>query len=134
MRSFALITVTVLFASAWADAPLGNTSHCLAADSTSADLIDDITDIVTGTAAADSVFRANLHLPRVAANQVTLVSSDSVCYAAITGLDPADTASQAYVLRVGSSAYVVRFSPAEAGTIYFFTLDSTFTRKAMVAI
>jgi len=29
---------------------------------------------------------------------------------------------------------VVRFSPAEAGTIYFFTLDSTFTRKGMAAI
>jgi len=93
MSPVGYITIAVLFASAWADPPLRNTLHCLAADSTSADLIDDITDIVTGTAAADSVSRARLHLPQVAANQVTLVSSDSICYAAITGLDPADTAS-----------------------------------------
>ena len=97
-------------------------------------MIDDITEIVTGTAPADSAARAKLYLPQVAANQVTLVTTDSICHAAITGLDPADTASQAYVLQVGTTAYVVRFSPAEGGGIYFFTLDSTFTRKGMAAI
>jgi len=134
MRPVALITTAVLLVSAWKDLPQPDPSHCLAADSTSADLIDDITEIVTGAAAADSVARAKLYLPQVAANQITLVTTDSICHAAITGLDPADTASQAYVLQVGSSAYVVRFSPAEGGGIYFFTLDSTFTRKGMAAI
>ena len=131
MRALAALTLALLFALSPAGWRAGRSSPCLAADSTSADLIDDVTNIVTGT---DSVFRAQLYLPHVAANQITLVTADSICQAAITGLEPNDTTGQAYVLRVGTSAYVVSFPIENAGTIHFYTLDSTFKLKAIAVI
>jgi len=131
MRALAALALALLFALSPAGWRAGRSSPCLAADSSSADVIDDIADIVTGTSHSDSVSRAQLYLPSVAANQVTLVTTDSICYAAILGLDRTDSTTQAYVLRVGSSAYVVRFPPSGGGTVYFYTEDSTFTFKAI---
>ena len=108
-------------------------SPCLGADSTSADLIDDITEIVTGTDTASARSRGQLHLPQVAANQVTLVTSDSICHAALLGLKVVDSTAQAYVLHVGSGAYVVSF-PTSLGEVYFYTLDSTFVFQAIAVI
>jgi len=131
MRVLVALSLSFLLGSAPADSHPRSSSPCLAADSTSADLIDDVTNIVTGT---DSAFRAQLYLPQVAANQITLVTTDSICRAAITGLEPNDTTGQAYVLRVGTSAYVVSFPIESAGTIHFYTLDSTFKLKAIAVI
>jgi hypothetical protein len=97
-------------------------------------LIDDITEIVTGTDTSDARSRGQLHLPQVAANQVTLVTSDSICHAALIGLNVADSTAQAYVLQVGSSAYVVSFPPSLGGSVYFYTLDSTFVLQAIAGI
>jgi len=131
MRAVAALTVAFLLASSPVERRQPLSSPCLAADSTSADLIDDVTELVTGTGPKDSLFRAQLYLPQVAANQVTLVTTDSICYAAIVGLQPTDTTGQAYVLQVGSSAYVVRFPPAYGGNVFFYTLDASFTMKAI---
>jgi hypothetical protein len=131
MRTLAALSTAFLLVSTGASWHAHPLSPCLPADSSSADVIDDIADIVTGTSHSDSVSRAQLYLPSVAANQVTLVTTDSICYAAILGLDRTDSTTQAYVLRVGSSAYVVRFPPSGGGTVYFYTEDSTFTFKAI---
>ena len=111
-----------------------SSSPCLSADHASADLIFDVTRIVTGTDTSDARSRGQLHLPQVAANQVTLVTSDSICHAALLGLNVADTTAQAYVLHVGSGAYVVRFPPSLGGSVYFYTLDSTFVFQAIAVI
>jgi len=97
-------------------------------------VIDDITEIVTGTSHSDSLGRAQLYLPAVAANQVTLVTTDSTCHAALLGLNVVDSTAQAYVLQVGSGAYVVSFPPSLGGGVYFYTLDSTFVFQAIAGI
>jgi hypothetical protein len=131
MRALAALALALLFALSPAGWRAGRSSPCLAADSSSADLIDDVTNIVAGT---DSAFRAQLYLPHVAANQITLVTTDSIRHAAITGLEPNDTTGQAYVFRVGTSAYVVSFPMEYGGNVHFYTLDSTFKLKAIAVI
>ncbi len=134
MRVLAALSIALLLSNVPQDSHPRSSSPCLVADSTSADLIDDVTRIVTATGTFDSLFRAQLYLPHVAANQITLVTNDSTCRAAITGLQTGDTTGQAYVLRVGTNAYVVSFPIEYGGNVHFYTLDSTFKLKAIAVI
>ena len=105
--------------------PLGGTPSappppvCKAADATSAHLIQYLTGIATGTDVPYTTMRDSLHVPAVAANQISLITQENTCKKAAATYDArivswGGTAKtrQIYVVRVGST--YAAFDPTES--------------------
>jgi hypothetical protein len=126
------LLISLLLAAAAQATHSFSTKPCITvADSNAAGLMYDIDRIVTGTDSVMSRLRTHLFLPYATAEEVTTVTADSTCHQALVGLGVTDSTATAYVLQVGSAAYVVRFPP-EQGGVYFYTLDSTFALKGIM--
>jgi hypothetical protein len=110
-------------------------SACRAADTRSADLIEQITAYVTATSGDDAVSRDSLHLPTAAATDVQLVTSDSVCAlaAAAYNVDRQGSGTglsgRVYVIKIQSTCVVhdpeYVYDPAHPGGLVMIVFDAS---------
>jgi hypothetical protein len=119
---------------------LGSSSavaQCRAADAQTANMLRYVQKLVTAPASdsEDVAKRQNYHLPAVAANQVTLVSTSKTCknaLAAYTPLLPAGTPAPTSVYVVAAGNVYVVWVPAADGTEWALSVvfDSHFNKLA----
>jgi len=115
--------------------------YCITdSDLDSSSLVSDVRAMVSGSDSGSVKLRSRLSLPYGSSDDVVVVATDSICHQALLGLGVTDSTETAYVLRVGTSAYVVMFPPGPVGGhrlpldgVYFYTLDSSFVMKGMAA-
>ncbi len=109
-----LMTTAVLVAVAIASRPLGGQSVCRPADSTSAILVAHLANYASATSGGEKPVRDSLHLPYTQANQVKLVTQETVCkkardtYAADrAGKGVGGSSGRVYVVAIGNNGYAV---------------------------
>ena len=131
MRTLAALAVAALLASSPVVSGAAASGFCITAvDNTLTALLFDVRAVVTGSDSLDALVRARLFLPAVSAEDVEVVTVDSTCHRAILAVGVTDSTATAYVLRIGTTAYVVRFPPMKSG-VYYYTLDSSFTMEGI---
>ena len=106
---------------------------CRAADANSANLITELTLMVTSTDSETVADRTNIyHVPVVSASQIALVTDEKVCakvVLAIAALPAKKTPVNLYVVKMGSKGYAAWDPTAVAGeyrTIHIF--DTKYVR------
>ena len=116
-------------------------SACRGTDQRSADMIEQVRWYVTATGGDDAVSRGSLRLPVAAANEVELVTSDSLCAVAAAAYSAdrqgigSGLSGRVYVVKV-KNTYVVhdpQYVPnsAHPGGLICIVFDSNWQRLAM---
>jgi hypothetical protein len=130
-----VVSLTLAAEPSWAQ------SACRGADQRSADMIEQVRWYVTATDGDDAVSRDSLHLPIAAANEVKLVTSDSLCVVAAAAYKAdrqgigSGLSGRVYVVKVRNT-YVVHDpqyvpNPAHPGGLICIVFDSKWQRLAM---
>jgi hypothetical protein len=109
------------------------TKKCRAADSLSANLINQLTVIATSTDSETVADRNNIyHVPALSANQITLVTDEKVCtklVSAVALLPAKRTPVNLYVVKLGSKGYAA-WDPTEMAGEYriVFIFDTKYAK------
>jgi hypothetical protein len=133
-RRFVSVASAAIVASV-AHSSIGNArSACRTADRRSAGIIERLITYVTATSGDDATSRDALRLPRATADDVQLVTSETVCAAAVAAYnrDRRDEGSglsgRVYVVRIGP-VYIVHdpeydYNPSLPGGLVVIVFDS----------
>ena len=118
----------------------GAQSACHSADQRSTGLIEQLVTYVTAIGGDDATSREALRLPKAAADEVRLVTDESVCAAAAEAYnrdrrnEGSGLSGRVYVIRI-QSVYVVHdpeydYNPALPGGLVVIVFDSSWKRLA----
>ena len=108
-------------------------TKCRAADSLSANLINQLTLIATSTDSETVADRTTIyHVPALTASQITLVTDEKVCgkvIIAVAALPAKPTPANLYVVKLGSKGYAA-WDPAELAGEYriVFIFDTKYVK------